>query len=65
MSDYIITILKVDKKVVFSFFGLISVTGPVLGVIVGGKVISILGGYTNKKSIYIVLIVAILAACFA
>lgn len=51
MSDYWITELKVDPQTVFICFGLISTTGPVVGVVVGGNITTYLGGYNAKKSL--------------
>lgn len=38
---------------------MISITGPLIGVIVGGNVISALGGYKSKKSLYVTCALAI------
>lgn len=38
-------------SLVYISFTIVSVTGPVLGVIIGGNLTSYLGGYTTKKSI--------------
>ena len=50
-TDYFINELKQEESVVFVSFAVISITGPVVGVIVGGNIISKLGGYTTKKSL--------------
>lgn len=44
---------------VFTTFAIVSVTGPVLGVIVGGNVTACLGGYNNRKSLYLCMAVAL------
>lgn len=62
MSDYYITQLLLDKKKVFLIFGIVSMTGPVLGVIVGGKVVAMLGGYNNRKSFLLIIFVGIFAS---
>ena len=51
VSDYLITELKVEQEVVFVTFSIISITGPVLGVVIGGNVTTFLGGYNSKKSL--------------
>jgi sugar phosphate permease len=51
VSDYMIRILGQSKGVVFIAFGIVSITGPVGGVIVGGNITTALGGYSTKKSI--------------
>lgn len=43
-------------------FGIVSITGPVLGVLVGGYVTTALGGYNSKKAMYITCILSIF--CF-
>ena len=60
VSDYLITELKVEQEVVFVTFSIISITGPVLGVVIGGNVTTFLGGYNSKKSLQICLVVALM-----
>lgn len=63
-SDYLITELKADQSIVFVTYGVISITGPVIGVLVGGNVISALGGYKSKKALYVTCALAFLClAC--
>ena len=62
MSDYYITQLKVNKKKVFLIFGIVSITGPVLGVIVGGKIVSMLGGYNTRKSFILIFFIALFSS---
>lgn len=38
-SDYLITEIKADPEIVYISYGVISITGPVIGVITGGNVI--------------------------
>ena len=59
-SDYIITQINVDKSTVFIGFGIVSITGPVLGVVVGGNITTCLGGYNSRKALIITSIVSIL-----
>ena len=35
-SDYMITEIGVEKQKVFAWFGIVSITGPILGVFIGG-----------------------------
>mmetsp|Transcript_16621 Transcript_16621/g.28326 ORF Transcript_16621/g.28326 Transcript_16621/m.28326 type:complete len:236 (+) Transcript_16621:1764-2471(+) len=63
MSDYMITQIKIDPHTVFIGFGIVSITGPVLGVVVGGNVTTHLGGYTAQKSLYSCCAVSIFCVC--
>lgn len=65
VSDYLITDLKVNENTVFITFAIVSITGPVLGVIVGGNVTTALGGYNSKKALRLSLIVSSFCACVA
>jgi len=40
----------VPEEIVFISFGIISITGPVLGVVVGGNITTKLGGYNSEKA---------------
>lgn len=60
VSDYLITELKQEEKMVFVTFAIISITGPVLGVIVGGNVTTFLGGYNSKTALQLCLIASLL-----
>lgn len=64
-SDFAITVMKQDKTVVFTIFAVVSVSGPVLGVIFGGYISSKYGGYNNPTSIYITAGVGMLAVVSA
>ena len=57
-SDYLITELKADPNTVYISYGVISITGPVIGVIAGGNVTSALGGYKSKKALYVTCLLA-------
>lgn len=52
MSDYMLVVLKQQEAIVFITFGVISITGPVLGVVVGGNITTCLGGYSTRKTLY-------------
>ena len=60
VSDYLIAVLKVEQKTVFISFAIVSITGPVFGVIVGGNVTAYLGGYTSKAALKMTIIFACL-----
>lgn len=51
ISDYLILVLDVENGKVFSMFAFVSITAPTLGVVIGGKVSHILGGYTGKHAL--------------
>jgi MFS family permease len=46
-------------------FGIVSITGPVLGVVVGGNVTSCLGGFRSKKSLLLAIGIAIMCVVSA
>ena len=48
-----ISVLEVEETLVFVTFGIVSITGPVLGVVVGGNVTTAFGGCSAKKSLYL------------
>ena len=52
-----------DKSKLF-LFNVICVTGPTLGVAIGGIITSKLGGYTKKKAIYLAVILSIFCSFF-
>ena len=56
-----ITVLKQDEEIVFPTFAVISITGPVLGVVVGGNVTAALGGYNSPKSLKLMCLVSFFA----
>ena len=58
-SDYLITVMKVNPSTVFSMFGVVSITGPVMGVLVGGYVTTALGGYNSLNSMYVTIILSL------
>lgn len=55
-----ITVLKQEETVVFSTFAFILITGPVLGVVVGGNITTCLGGYNSKRSMKATCIIGFL-----
>ena len=64
-SDYMITEMGVDKDVVFIGFGFISITGPILGVFVGGQITTALGGYNSVSNLYSIMIMSLFSILFA
>lgn len=65
VSDYMITELKLPEQEVFITFAIVSITGPVLGVVVGGNLTTCLGGYTSKNALLLTLITAFLCVASA
>lgn len=61
ISDYLITVLKQDEEIVFPTFAVISITGPVLGVVVGGNITTALGGYNSPKSLRLMCLISFFA----
>ena len=53
--------MKVKREIVFTIFGLVSVTGPIFGVIFGGFVSSKIGGYNQPKCVYVTAAVSFFA----
>ena len=65
-SDFAITVMKIKREIVFTVFGVVSVSGPVLGVVFGGFVSGKIGGYNHPHSIYLTAAVSLFAvACSA
>eukprot|EP00347_Sterkiella_histriomuscorum_P017387 403349579 len=62
ITDYFMTVLGQTKQTSFITFTICSLTGPVLGVIVGGYIFSIIGGYNSPKAYPIAVIVMFLGA---
>jgi len=62
ISDYLRSVLGVEKRDVFIAFASISITAPVFGVIVGGNILDRIGGYTAKGSVDFALLFALLSA---
>ena len=64
-TDFLISVMKMEKSSVFVTYGVVSISGPVFGVITGGQVSSKLGGYNNPKSIKLTALLAIIATIVA
>lgn len=57
--------MEIPETTVFTCFGIVTITGPVLGVVIGGNITTKLGGYNSKKSLYLSCILAISCLLFA
>lgn len=57
-------VLEMEKELAFIYFSVAAITGPVLGVILGGYVFSRIGGYQDPRALPLVLVIA-LAGCIA
>lgn len=51
VTDYLIDELDADRGKVYVTFSIVSITGPVLGVVIGGNVTSRVGGFRAKKAL--------------
>ena len=51
VSKYMINELQQSKTTVFIAFGIISITGPVLGIVIGGNITAYLGGARSKRAL--------------
>ena len=60
-SDYAITVMSQPKETVFALFSVVSITGPLIGVIVGGQVATRMGGYNHPNTIYLLAVLSIFA----
>lgn len=65
VSDYMIIVLQQSEATVYICFGAVSVTGPVLGVIIGGNITTYLGGYSTRRSLQQTLLFTFLCLVFA
>ena len=54
-TDYMITVMRMNKVTVFYLFATVSITGPVFGIILGGQVTKILGGYNSLRNLYVMM----------
>ena len=66
INDYLQYGLKIEEaQTRFIMFGSVIVTSPPLGMIIGGIILSKVGGYEAKKAIYIPLIASLIVVIFA
>ena len=59
-----INYMRMDKNKVFVLFVIISTTAPTMGLILGGKVSEMIGGYTGPHAIKYCLANALIASIF-
>ena len=66
INDYLQYGLKIeDAQKRFIMFGSVIITSPPLGMIIGGIILSKVGGYEAEKAIYIPLIASLIVSIFA
>ena len=65
VSDYCRVVLGMSKGYVYIMFAIVSITAPTLGVLVGGRQSSNLGGYTGEYAILFCLINVFFTCVFA
>ena len=66
INDYLQYGLKIEEaQTRFIMFGSVIVTSPPLGMIIGGIILSKVGGYEEEKAIYIPLIASLIVVIFA
>lgn len=64
-SDYLILFLKMPEEQVFISYGVAVITGPIVGVLIGGSVINSVGGYNSTKAVFITLGMALFCVAVA
>lgn len=52
-SDYLLNVMNIQPSLVFPTYAITTVTGPTLGVVMGGAVCHKTGGYRAKNAIYV------------
>ncbi|XP_051912303.1 uncharacterized protein LOC127594481 [Hippocampus zosterae] len=62
MTDYFIRVLKVDRTIVNVGFVFISITAPVLGTVFGGWAVDRMGGYSDPRTVKLLLGLVLLCA---
>ena len=60
-----ITEMHVGKETVFTIFAIVSITGPMFGIVVGGQVTTWLGGYGSINNMYSTLLMSIITLAAA
>ena len=61
-NNYLKHYMKVEKSIELFIFNVICVTGPTIGVAVGGFLTQKLGGYTKRKAIYFALFLSLISS---
>ena len=49
-TNYLITVLKIDKTIATTLFAITTVSAPISGVLIGGMATSYCGGYKTQKA---------------
>lgn len=49
MSDYLCTVLELKPELVFPTYAVVTVTGPTLGILMGGSAVHKIGGYRSNQ----------------
>jgi len=62
ISDYMRSVLKMEKEIVFISYAFLTLSAPVTGVIVGGIITDKRGGYTSKEAHDFVIFFGVLSA---
>ena len=63
ITDYMQEVMNISPSSAYIIFSVVCITGPVLGVLLGGFFIQYLGGYTDKRALVACFKIAGLAAC--
>jgi len=64
-THYMTKILKFEENKVEAAFISLSITAPILGILIGGLIIQkFFGGYESKNSIFFAVLMLILGSCF-
>ena len=61
-NNYLKNYMGVENKLSLFIFNVICVSGPTIGVIIGGILTQKLGGYTKRKTIYFALLLSIISS---
>lgn len=65
VTDYLIDEIGAPRNKVYVTFAIVSITGPVFGVIIGGNVTSRVGGFRAKKALRMTQCMAVLCVASA
>ena len=61
-NNYLKNYMSIENKLHLFFFNVICVSGPTIGVIIGGILTQKLGGYTKRKTIYFALLLSLISS---
>ena len=65
VTDYMRVVLKMPDELAFTSYTLTAITAPVMGVIIGGWVTHVAGGYTHPNSLKLLTWVSLIGTLFA